>query len=113
MGIESIIDAWAVVRDAGAPIDAFLKWFGEASFELEESGDDLVAELSLEIRLILAEMNRHDLSRSEAEAEIDKLIPATSSRPLHRSVLPLRALPRDEWASETFTRREDVIPAGR
>ncbi len=112
MGIESIIDAWAAVRDAGAPIDAFLKWFSEASFALEESGDE-AAELSLEIRLVLAEMNRDDLSQADAIGEIDKLIPATSSRPLHRSVVPLGALPRDEWTSETFTRREDVIPAGR
>ena len=62
---------------------------------------------------MFAELSRGDLSEVDAIAEIDKLVPATAARPLHRAVVELEPLPRDESTSETTTQREDVIPADR
>lgn len=111
MGIEQIIDAWAVVRTGGAPLSSFLKDFADLSLELEDLGGEAAA-LSLEIRLVLAEVGRGDLSGDEAVHEIDMLIPATASRPLHRDVASVEALHRDVTSTASKTDWAELIPAG-
>jgi hypothetical protein len=108
MGTDEIIDAWGFVL-AGAPLRNFIDWLGREMIRLETEAGDPTRDLTLDIRLVLAEKTRGDLDEAEAVEEINKLIPATADRALRRAI---GGVSREDLTSDSRTLMETLTPAG-